>query len=62
MREAIEHPTIVEWYCALKLEMMAHLSRRVLESVHPDAGGDKDDFWTTFERGAGGIAHLRMVS
>ena len=49
MREAIGHPTNIEWYCALKLEMMAHMSRRVLDSVHPNAGDDKDDYWATFE-------------
>ena len=61
MCEAIDHPTIVEWYCALKLGLMLHRSRRVLDSVHPNAGGDKDDYWATFEWGAGGITHLHIV-
>ena len=61
MREAIEHPAIVEWYCSVKLQLMLHLARRVLDSVHPGAGGDKDDYWASFEWGAGGITHLHIV-
>ena len=61
MREAVENPTIVQWYCYLKLELMLHLARKVLDAVHPEDGGNHDDYWATFEWGAGGITHIPII-
>jgi len=61
VQEAIDNPAIVQWYCSLKLELMLHLARRVLDAVRPDGGGDKDDYWACFEWGAGGITHLHVI-
>ncbi len=61
MQEAIDNPAIVEWYCSLKLELMLHLARRVLDAVDEDGGGNKDDYWASYEWGAGGIVHLHVL-
>ena len=57
-------PIPYTWYCALKLEMMLHLARRVLRSTGlspAPSGCDLDDDFASFEWGAGGITHLHIV-
>ena len=57
--EANAHPEIVEWYVALKLELVLRLSKKLLSSrgISP-VGRDLGDDFCAVEWGAGGITHL----
>jgi hypothetical protein len=68
-QEAADNPAIVEWYVSLKLEMMLHLTRQVINRCDGASGGRHgrrdpmlDEYWSTFEWSAGGTAKIGCVS